>query len=381
MELQKGPMENLAINDQGMNPVNFDFEKFRNKKVLITGHTGFKGSWLTQWLLMHGANVFGISKNIPTQPSLFEVLQLESQINHIILDIREKEKLTDVIGRISPDFIFHLAAQPIVSTSYKEPYETITTNTVGTINILDAIKNFDKKCICVLISSDKCYQNKEWVWGYRESDRLGGKDVYSASKAAGEILFQAYYKSFFENHPFVSIATGRAGNVVGGGDWAADRLIPDCIRSWSEGKKVEIRNPKATRPWQHVLEPLSGYLKLALEMSEKPSLSGESFNFGPKSDNNATVGELLENMGNQWLAGEEKMFFTTEDPSFHEAGLLNLNCDKAWFMLQWKPVFELDYLIKFTSDWYFRFYLRKEDMISFTLEQIRIYETLRTHSV
>ena len=242
---------------------------YKSKKILITGHTGFKGSWLTAWLLKIGAEIVGVSKDIPTQPSMFEVLGLEEKIKHYNQDIRDLEKIRFIINKEKPDFIFHLAAQAIVSTSYIDPIETITTNAIGTANILEVLKTYKNPCISVMITSDKCYDNIESIWGYKEDDNLGGKDIYSGSKAAAEHIIKSYYHSFFKdiNHP-VKIGVGRAGNVIGGGDWAKDRIIVDSMLAWSNNQSVEIRSPKATRPWQHVLEPLSGYLLLGSKLQK-----------------------------------------------------------------------------------------------------------------
>lgn len=355
----------------------FSLEKYFNKKILITGHTGFKGAWLTQWLLIHGAKIFGISDRIPTQPSLFKILELENHVNHILLDIRDRDRLIDTIINIAPDFIFHLAAQPIVSTSFKNPVETITVNTLGTVNILEALLKINKKCTCILVSSDKCYYNEEWIWGYREIDKLGGKDIYSASKAAGEIFIHAYFKSFIEKQTHLKVASVRSGNVIGGGDWAADRLIPDIMKAWTKGEKVEIRNPNSTRPWQHVLEPLSGYLQLALALEENEKLSGEGFNFGPDKENNASVYEMVCRLGSLWKIDPEKMYYLNEDKGFPESKLLNLNCDKVYSFLKWRSVMDLNLTINFTSDWYFNFYKGKRNMIVLTKNQIFEYEKLR----
>lgn len=248
---------------------------FENKKVLVTGNTGFKGTWLTLWLLKMQAIVIGISKDIPTNPSMFEDIGLIKKINHYFEDIANEDAVKKIIHKEKPDYVFHLATQAIVSESYKNPLDTIKTNVLGTAVLLDSLRLLDSPCTAVIITSDKCYDNVEWCWGYRENDRLGGKDIYSASKAAAENIFKAYYNSFLaKKSENIRIATARAGNVIGGGDWANDRLIPDCIRAWSAGEKVTIRSPESTRPWQHVLEPLSGYLKLAMMLNIRPVLSG-----------------------------------------------------------------------------------------------------------
>lgn len=248
---------------------------YKGRRVLITGNTGFKGSWLSAWLLMMGADVYGYSLDIPTSPSMFETLKLSDRMHHYFGDIRDKEKVNSHIQEIKPDFIFHLAAQAIVSTSYVDPFDTITTNVVGTASVLEAIRNITWNCTSVLITSDKAYDNVEWIWGYRETDAVGGKDVYSGSKGAAELTIKSYWKSFIQSMPNIKLGIARAGNVIGGGDWAKDRIIVDCVKAFSENKIVEIRCPKATRPWQHVLEPLSGYLTLGQYLFEDKVENGE----------------------------------------------------------------------------------------------------------
>jgi CDP-glucose 4,6-dehydratase len=351
------------------------FEIFSGKKILITGHTGFKGSWLSLWLVQKGAKLYGISKDIPTEPSLFETLGLEKEMEHILIDIRDLNSLKSEILRIEPDFIFHMAAQPIVSLSYQKPLETLTTNVIGTANVLEAVRGLQNKCVVICITSDKCYENVEWVWGYKETDMLGGKDIYSGSKGAAEIIIHSYYHSFIKKMPNIKMASVRAGNVIGGGDWAADRIVPDCMRSWSKGEKVEIRNPGATRPWQHVLEPLSGYLAIASDLWNEGNLNGESYNFGPPAQNNITVMELLKKLGKSWnLDDSEDLYIQTGELKFHEAGLLKLNCDKALYDFKWQPTLDIQELIEFTGDWYYNYYRKQEDVVDFTTNQIFSYE-------
>jgi CDP-glucose 4,6-dehydratase len=348
---------------------------YNNKKVLITGSTGFKGSWLCTWLTLLGARVYGVAKDIPTKPSMFETLGLPGKITSYIEDIRNYERLGAIINDICPDFIFHLAAQPIVSKSYREPLETLSTNVMGTANVLEALRNYSLPCTIVIITSDKCYDNVEWVWGYRENDALGGKDIYSGSKGCAEFVFHSYYHSFFKDKkPHIKLATARAGNVIGGGDWARDRIIPDCMRSWSVGNPVEIRSPDATRPWQHVLEPLSGYLQLAARLGEQSDLNGESFNFGPSSGYTHTVRDILEYMRPRWhFDDREKAYRITGGPTFHEAGLLKLNCDKSLYHLRWVPVLDYRELLDYTCDWYYEYYQNKSDMFAYTVSQIDRY--------
>lgn len=349
---------------------------YRGKKVLVTGNTGFKGSWLCTWLLTLGADVYGISNEIPTKPSMFVELNLEAKMKHFYADVRDLEAIKKIINEVEPHFVFHLAAQPIVSLSYREPIDTISTNVMGTANVLEALRVYNKPCTAVIITSDKCYDNVEWIYGYKETDAVGGKDIYSGSKGAAELIFKSYYHSFFKNEGVqVQIASARAGNVIGGGDWALDRIIPDCMRSWSEGKVVEIRSPKATRPWQHVLEPLSGYLQLGERLYNDHALNGESYNFGPKPEYNQTVQEILEDMSTRWHFKDSKEAYqVTGDIKFYEAGLLKLNCDKALFSFQWKATLDYQTLIEFTSDWYYEFYENKGDMFAYTKSQIESYE-------
>jgi len=350
---------------------------YNDKKILVTGHTGFKGSWLTTWLLKLGANVTGISRDIPTSPSMFEVLGLIGHISHIKADIRDLDEMRKIMLEEKPDFVFHLAAQAIVSTSYSDPVDTLSSNIIGTMNILEALRGLQHSCTAILITSDKCYDNVEWLWGYRETDVLGGKDIYSGSKGAAELVIKSYVQSFFNDKHPVKIAIGRAGNVIGGGDWAKDRIVVDCMLAWNEGRKVEIRSPDATRPWQHVLEPLSGYLTLAKELTKNPNLHGGAFNFGPKADQNHTVVNLLQDLGRNWgFKNSDEAYEITSNIPFHEAGLLKLNCDKALFYLKWQSTLVYDETIKFVGDWYTEYYRDNKDMHSLTLDQIAIYENL-----
>ena len=280
----------------------FNKHTFRDKKVLITGNTGFKGSWLSIWLNLLGAEIYGLAQEAPTKPSLFEEAGLGTIIKNNIIDIKDSKKVSDLVKYIQPDFIFHLAAQPLVNISYLNPIETWETNLIGTVNILDSMRFLTKKCVGVIITSDKCYENQEWEWGYRESDSLGGSDPYSASKGSAELAFRSYYKSFFINKDLtnIRIASARAGNVIGGGDWADNRIVPDCIRAWKNKLPVEIKSPNSTRPFQHVLEPLSGYILLAEKLISDKSLSGESFNFGPSSNANYKVIDLVSELSKKW---------------------------------------------------------------------------------
>lgn len=349
---------------------------YRGKKVLITGHTGFKGSWLSRWLTHLNADVVGISLAPPSIPNNFSICEISNEIRDIRLDIRDREAFCKVVLSEKPDFIFHMAAQAIVRKSYKDPHETWSTNLIGTINLFEAIKSLDVTCNVVLVTSDKCYKNVEWIWGYRENDMLGGRDPYSASKAAAELAFSSYAESFFgKNKQNIRIASARAGNVIGGGDWAEDRLIPDCVRAWSANLLPAIRNPYATRPWQHVLEPLSGYLCLGQKLSEEISLHGESFNFGPAVNNNQTVVDLVVEMSKHWKLVKWSDISSKGEDSLYEAGLLRLNCDKALSKLNWNPTLDFNETVKMTAEWYRNYYQGDANMRVETLEQILAYES------
>jgi CDP-glucose 4,6-dehydratase len=351
---------------------------YQDKRVLVTGHTGFKGSWLVAWLLKLGANVVGLSDCIPTDPAMFDELGLQGRIEHHIGDIRDAAVVNKIIHETQPDFVFHLAAQAIVSTSYNDPLGTISTNVMGTANLLEALRSLTRPCTAVIITSDKCYENVEWVWGYKETDHLGGRDIYSGSKGAAEVIFHSYYWSFFrdETKTPVRIATGRAGNVIGGGDWAKDRIIVDCVRSWSQGDTVEIRSPEATRPWQHVLEPLSGYLTLGAELARNRDLCGESFNFGPRTEQNKSVISLLSDLRKHWDQDPTgDAYRITGYTPFHEAGLLRLNCDKAAFHLKWEASLSYTECIEMVGRWYSNFYAGNSmNAYELTLSQIEQYE-------
>ncbi|MBX7148124.1 CDP-glucose 4,6-dehydratase [bacterium] len=350
-------------------------DAYKNKRVLVTGHTGFKGGWLTSWLLKLGAEVVGFSKDIPTHPAMFDELNLSQHMRHLIADVRDLNTVRKVIEEEKPDFVFHLAAQAIVSVSYQNPVETMTTNAMGTMNILEALRFAQKPCVAIMVTSDKCYDNLEWPWGYRETDALGGRDVYSGSKGAAELVIKSYLYSFFtKNHP-VRIGVGRAGNVIGGGDWAKDRIVVDCMRAWSESKTVEIRSPQSTRPWQHVLEPISGYLTLGHALLQDHALHGETFNFGPRAEQNRTVVELLSDLGRHWgFKSSQEAYQITDNIPFHEAGLLKLNCDKALLKLKWEPNLNYDDTIRMIGDWYKAYYKHNADMYAHTMDQISFYE-------
>ena len=346
---------------------------YKNKTVLVTGHNGFKGAWLSLWLKNLGAKVTGISLENRDEKSFFKVNGISELVEDINLDIRNLDSINHLIKQLQPDFVFHLAAQALVRRSYRDPLETWSTNLVGTLNILESLRLLERKCACILITSDKCYSNKEWAWGYRENDTLGGPDPYSASKACAELAIKSYVKSFFnaQNNSLVKISSARAGNVIGGGDWSEDRIVPDCMKAWSKGEIVELRSPSSTRPWQHVLEPLSGYLSLGSKLYNNNLLHGESFNFGPKMAENNSVLDLVNTMGEYW----EKVRWVSnfEERKPYESGLLNLNCDKAFFDLNWHSVLSFKETIRYTIEWYKSFYEDNLNIQSMSLNQIDNY--------
>ena len=353
---------------------------YKGRRVLVTGHTGFKGSWLCAWLLDLGATVAGFSTNIPTKPSHFEVLRLTDRIEHFEGDVRNKGSLQKAIDKFCPEIVFHFAAQSLVRKSYEDPALTFETNSIGTLNLLECLRNQPSIKAAVLITSDKCYENVEWLWGYRENDPLGGKDPYSASKACAELISRVYMESFFKkNGP--NIATARAGNVIGGGDWASDRLVPDCVRAWSEKKPIITRNPKATRPWQHVLEPLSGYLTLGQKLFSGNSIcKNQSFNFGPQEKINQSVGDLITEMTQYWPGAESKVQQDI-DSSKSESTLLKLNCEKSHQLLQWRAVLDFSETVRMTGEWYQAFYNEKQtSIIETTSKQIQEYTEKATQS-
>ena len=351
---------------------------YRGKRVLVTGHTGFKGSWLAAWLLNLGADVCGYSDRIPTSPSLFEMAGLDRRLDHRIGDVRDAEGFAGVLKAFRPDFVFHLAAQPIVSLSYRDPLDTLSTNVMGTACLLQGLRAVDWPCTAVIITSDKAYENVEQAWGYREIDRLGGKDIYSASKGAAELVFHAYLHSFFlGGEGPVRLATSRAGNVIGGGDWAADRIVADCVRAWQAGGSVEIRSPAATRPWQHVLEPLSGYLTLGARLAGDRVLHGESYNFGPRAEQNARVVDLLQDLALVWGFDDPSASYRiTGNVPFHEAGLLKLSCDKALLDLRWEANLSYAECVQMTGEWYRTVVKEGGDGLAITTAQIARYDAL-----
>jgi CDP-glucose 4,6-dehydratase len=353
---------------------------FQGKRVLVTGHTGFKGSWLCEWLLGLGAKVTGLALGPTTDPALFSQLGLQHRLDHRIGDIQDRATVQNVISEVQPDFVFHLAAQPLVRLSYKQPVETYSVNVMGTVHVLDALRNLRKQCAAVMITTDKCYENREWLHAYREEDPLGGYDPYSSSKAAAEIVIGAFRRSFFppQNREGVKIASARAGNVIGGGDWAQDRIIPDAMRALRASEAIPVRNPAATRPWQHVLEPLSGYLWLAAALAapsllQRPSaeIFSGAFNFGPGLASNRTVVELIEAA----LTFRSGNWVDQSDPNaVHEANLLNLSTDKAFHLLRWQPVWDFRETVAQTVRWYLTADQQQSDLLELTREQIRGYQ-------
>jgi len=348
---------------------------FRNAKVVVTGHTGFKGSWLTAWLKELDAKVMGISLNPQTSPSNFIASRIGKNIKDARVDIRNKKKLEKKILNFKPNFIFHLAAQAIVGESYKNPSLTWDTNVFGTLNILESARKLKNKCSIVIITSDKCYFNKEIHYGYKETDTLGGKDPYSGSKASAEILIQSHISSFFKNNNKIRIATARAGNVIGGGDWAKNRIIPDCVKSWSKNKKAILRNPKSTRPWQHVLEAVGGYLCLAVNLSHNKKIHGESFNFGPSLAKEYSVLQLVTTMSKYWRNVSWKKN-NKKQKKFFESELLRLNCEKAKKLLKWQSILKFEELMGMVADWYKNYYIDKKNPSEFTSKQIKKYQKL-----
>jgi CDP-glucose 4,6-dehydratase len=347
---------------------------YKNRRVLVTGHTGFKGSWLCHWLLKLGAEVSGYALDPFTESDNFVATSLNNQIRDIRSDIRDFDKLKSVIQEIKPEFVFHLAAQPLVLESYAKPKDTFDINIGGTVNLLEVCRNVDSVHTMVMITSDKCYDNKEWVWGYRENDPMGGFDPYSASKGSAELVIASYRNSFFHTNKFEShgksLSSVRAGNVIGGGDWAKDRIVPDCVRSLMAGTSIEVRNPYSTRPWQHVLEPLGGYLLLGARMSQEPTHYAGAWNFGPDLSSIREVQELVEFMIKDWGSGSYFVSSNMEKP--HEAKLLALEISKARLNLGWKPTWDFQTTITQTVAWY-KGFKNKENLADICLKQIESF--------
>jgi len=355
------------------NMVNSTF--WTDKTVLLTGHTGFKGSWLSLWLQSMGAQVIGYALAPPTTPSLFDVANIANGMISIIGDIRDLEKLQSVFHEYQPEIVIHMAAQPLVRYSYQNPVETYSTNVMGTVNLLEAVRNTVSVKAVVNVTTDKCYENREWAWGYRENESMGGHDPYSNSKGCAELVTSAYRNSYFHPEHYqkhgVALASARAGNVIGGGDWAEDRLIPDIMRAITHNEAVNIRNPHAIRPWQHVLEPLSGYLKLAQTLYEEGTIYAEGWNFGPNDEDTKPVQWIVEYLTQVW--GEGASWHLDNSNHLHEAHYLKLDCSKAKASLNWVPKWRLEMALDKIIDWQ-KQYQQGADMKAVTLAQISDYQ-------
>ena len=365
---EKGQMENMGIEAL--------FTSYQGKKVLITGHTGFKGSWLSIWLNQLGANVIGVALDPKTPLDNFVLADVSSFVKDVRLDIRDKESLMELFRKEKPEIVFHLAAQPLVLDSYEFPLETFETNTLGTANLLEAIRQTDSVHTAIFITTDKVYENKEWLWPYRENEKLGGYDPYSASKGASELIISSYRNSFFNPTEYSkhgkSIASVRAGNVIGGGDWSDNRIIPDCIRALEHDIPIDVRSPKSIRPWQHVLEPLAGYLLLGAYMILNPTKYGEAWNFGPEAENVINVGDLVQMIITNYKKGH---WIDKSNPlAAHEAKFLALDINKAKYRLGWKPVLSINETVEFTINWYKKY--SSEKVIDICNEQIEAYTNL-----
>lgn len=352
-----------------------DASFWQGRKVLVTGHTGFKGSWLSIWLTALGADVTGYALAPPTSPSLFALAGLEDRMHSVVADVRDRDRLAAVVAAAAPEVIFHLAAQPLVRQSYEMPRETFEINVMGTVHVLEAARPVESVRAVVNVTTDKCYENREWVWGYREGDPLGGHDPYSSSKACAEIVTAAYRNSFFGpsagTAPRLALASARAGNVIGGGDWAVDRLVPDFFRAASAGVAVRIRNPHAVRPWQHVLEPLGGYLLLARRLLESGVDFAEGWNFGPEDADARPVAWIIDQLCSSW--GEGATVEHDDAPQVHEAGYLKLDISKVRMRLGWQPRWDLSRALQACVEWH-RAWLDGRHPIEVCMQQIRDYQ-------
>ena len=372
MEQRQGPLEGVGLNEKILAKA-IDLLKGRN--VLVTGNTGFMGSWLSAWLLSSEANVTGYALDPPTDPSMFDAIGLKARMRWERDDINDLEHLKDAMKRSGAEVVFHLAAQPLVRRSYSEPILTFDTNVVGTAKVLESVRETPSVKACVCITSDKCYENREWVHGYRESDPMGGRDPYSASKGAAELVIASYRDSFLnsgsDGKRRVGVASARAGNVIGGGDWAEDRIVPDCVRALTTRRPIQVRSPAAVRPWQHVLEPLAGYLLLASRLLTDPDHHSSAWNFGPRAEDHVPVKQLVQLILNQW--GEGKMEVLSRENQPHEARTLRLDCTKAHTDLGWYPVLFLKESVRMTVDWYKEFQKEPSRLWDTTLRQIDEY--------
>lgn len=349
---------------------------YQNRTILLTGHTGFKGGWLALWLSLLGAKVIGYSLNPPSEPNFFDSIGLKEHLTHIHADVTDVEHLKAIFGRYEPEFVFHLAAQPLVRLSYSIPHATYLTNIMGTVNMLEAARISQSVHAIINVTSDKCYENREWVWGYRENDPMGGSDPYSSSKGCAELITSAYLRSFFSpertgrDHQ-IALASVRAGNVIGGGDWGAERLLPDCIRALSSDDEIIIRYPKAVRPWQHVLEPIFGYMLLGTKLWNSGSRYAGGWNFGPLDSDISPVEEVVTEVIRLWGKGS----YRVQDETLHEAQWLKLDCSKSRIELGWQPKYTLKAALKKTVEWYRKYYggASKEDMLNSSISQIDEY--------
>jgi CDP-glucose 4,6-dehydratase len=359
MGTEKSTLENLAMNIQ---------EFYKGKKVFLTGHTGFKGAWLACWLKELGADVTGYALEPEYESSLFELLKLDQKLQHHVGDVRDLEALSNAINQAKPDIIFHLAAQAIVRKSYDDPLLTFSTNVMGSLNLLESVRHCDSVRSLVYITSDKCYWNCEWVWGYRETDALGGPDPYSASKACAEHVFKSYFLSYFKERKIFGCGSTRAGNVIGGGDRAKDRIVPDIIKAIENQASVVLRNPQSTRPWQHVLDPLHGYMCLGMHLYNNPDqYNGEAWNFGPSNQSIKTVHELTKLITSLWSNASIEIPSLQNQP--YESNLLHLSIDKAQSLLTWEPKWHFNQAVMKTGEWYSRAQ-DGEDASKITSEQI-----------
>ncbi len=347
-----------------------DYSFWKDKKVFLTGHTGFKGSWLSLWLQNMGAIVKGYSLDVKTKPALFLQANVSEKMESVIGDIRNLKQITESMVSFNPDILIHMAAQPLVRLSYQEPVDTYTTNVIGTVNVFEAARKCSDLKAIVSVTSDKCYENKEWEWGYRENEPMGGHDPYSSSKGCAELVTSAYRRSFFNSEDTASLASARAGNVIGGGDWADDRLIPDILRAFEKSESVLIRNPLSTRPWQHVLEPLSGYLVLAQNLFLNGDNFAEGWNFGPKDEDCKPVSWVLDKMVKYW--GNNASWDLDKNNNPHEAGFLKLDCSKAFNRLKWEPKWNLQLTLKSIVDWH-QLFLDGGDIKKQCLKEINKY--------
>ena len=359
MAVQQGALEGMEVTPQF----------WQNKRVLLTGHTGFKGAWMSLWLHSMGAKVQGFALEPPTTPSLFAEAEIGKLIKSTIGDVRDLAAVSKVVKEFKPEIVFHMAAQPLVRYSYDAPLETYATNVMGTAHLLESIRAIDSVRAVVNITTDKCYENREWVWGYREDEPMGGYDPYSSSKACSELVTSAYRQSFLDKAG-IAVATARAGNVIGGGDWAKDRLVPDVLRAFSDKQPVSIRNPNSIRPWQHVIEPLSGYLLLAEKCCAEPKAFSQAWNFGPRDDDAKPVGWIVETMANKW--SKEAAWSFDEGPHPHEAHYLKLDISKARQMMGWVPRWSLDQALDNVIEWHHA-WLQRRDVREVCLKQIERY--------